>query len=168
MARLVLVGLSGAGKTTLAALLAQQWHCSAVDTDDLLALQTGEPADAYLREHGEEEFRRRELVALESALASDAVVATGAGVVTTEAARELMANETVVWLDCADETLTLRVGQGPGQRPLLGDDHARAIARQRKERTSYYESVAGFRVEASGTPDEVASRVLDALASEAP
>lgn len=162
----MLVGLPGAGKTTVAAILAERWGCRAIDTDDLLAVQTGEPAAAYLREHGEEEFRRREFAALHSALEHDAVVATGAGVVTTEPARALMAKETVVWLDCDDATLTARVG--PGERPLLGDDHASALARLRKEREPWYESLARLRVDASGTPDEVASRVLEALASEAP
>jgi shikimate kinase len=166
VARLVLVGLPGVGKSTLATVLAEQWRCSAVDTDDLIAAAAGEPAAQYLQEHGEDEFRRRELEALRRAIASDAVVATGAGVVTTAPARALMADETVVWLDCDDEVLAVRVG--PGQRPLLGHDHASAIARLRNEREPWYESVAQRRVDASGTPDEVASRVLDALMGEAP
>jgi shikimate kinase len=164
VARLVLVGLPGVGKTTLAAVLAEQWRCSVVDTDDLIAIAEGEPAAQYLREHGEEEFRRCELEALRGALASDAVVATGAGVVTTAPARAVMTDQTVVWLDCDDEILAERVG--PGERPLLGDDHVSALARLRKEREPWYESVARCRVDASGTPDEVASRVQDALASE--
>ena len=94
------------------------------------------------------------------------MIATGAGIVTTAPARALLTDQTVVWLDCDDEILAVRVR--PGERPLLGDDHVSALARLRKEREPWYESVAGFRVEASGTPDEVASRVLDALASEAP
>jgi shikimate kinase len=161
VARLVLVGLPGVGKTTLAGVLAAHWACEALDTDDVLAQQAGEPAAAYLREHGEESFRRRELVALRTALERDAVVATGAGVVTTASARALIERETVIWLDCDDSTLTLRVGSG--ERPLLGDDHAVALARLRAERESWYESVAKVRIDASGTPDEVAHRVLEAL-----
>jgi shikimate kinase len=166
VARLVLVGLPGAGKTTLADVLAQRWSCEAIDTDEVLANQVGESAPTYLREHGEEAFRERELDALRTALASDAIVATGAGIVTTPGARALIANETAVWLDCDDATLTTRVG--PGERPLLGDDHASALARLRQEREPWYESVARIRIDASGTPDEVASRVLEALGSVTP
>jgi shikimate kinase/3-dehydroquinate synthase len=166
VARLVLVGLPGVGKTTLAGVLAQHWGCDAVDTDEILATQVGEPAADYLREYGEEEFRQRELDALRSTLHSDAVIATGAGIVTTAPARALIAQETVIWLDCDDATLTVRVG--PGERPLLGEDHASALARLRGERESWYESVARIRIDASGTPDEVASRVLHALGSVTP
>ncbi len=112
VARLVLVGLPGAGKTTLASVLAQHWDCEAIDTDEVLAIQVGVPAATYLREHGEEEFRLAELDALRTALASNAIVATGAGVVTTAPARTVLAKETVLWLDCDDETLDRALAQG--------------------------------------------------------
>jgi shikimate kinase len=166
VARLVLVGLPGVGKTTLASLLAQRWSCDEVDTDDVLASQVGESAAAYLRAHGEDAFRQREFDALRTALERDAVVATGAGIVTTSAARALITNETTVWLDCDDATLTVRVGSG--ERPLLGEDHAASIARLRLEREPWYESVAQRRIDASGTPDEVVGRVLAALGSVSP
>jgi shikimate kinase len=166
VARLVLVGLPGTGKSTVAALLAQRWDCGVIDTDEVLAKNVGEPAGTFLRTNGEEAFRRHELEALREALATDSVVATGAGIVTTKSARELIAKETVVWLDCDDATLTVRVDGG--ERPLLGDDHAGALARLRTEREPWYQGVARVRIDASGTPDEVASLVLDALGSVAP
>lgn len=161
MARLVLIGLPGAGKTTVGAVLAERWGCSVIDTDDALAELVGMPAASYLREHGEAEFRDRELDALSAALAADAVVSTGAGVVTTSLARERLKEEIVVWLDCDDETLTARVG--PGERPLLGDDHAEALGRLRRERTPWYEQSATVRIDATGNPEDVADRVHDAL-----
>lgn len=161
MARLVLVGLPGSGKSTLASALGAQWGCGSFDTDDVLAERVGRAASSYLREEGEAAFREQELEALRAALASDAVVATGAGIVTSEQARELLAREAVVWLDCDDETLVERVEEG--ERPLLGEDHARGLARLREERSSLYEQLALAKVDASGTLSEVTERVKTAL-----
>jgi shikimate kinase len=161
VARLVLVGLPGVGKTTLARALGDYWRCVAVDTDDLIAGDVGMSAARYLREHGEVAFRQRELEALRQALESDAVVATGAGVVTTMSARELLERETTMWLDCDDETLLSRVGDG--DRPLLGDDHRQALAVLRAQREDWYRSSTRMRVDASGSPDEVRRRALEEI-----
>ncbi|HVB50500.1 MAG TPA: shikimate kinase [Acidimicrobiales bacterium] len=158
MARLVLVGLPGVGKTTTARALAAYWRCDAIDTDDVIGEQVGmAPAD-FLREEGETDFRARELDALRAALSSDAVVATGAGVVTTSAARDLLATSIVFWLDSDDETLLSRVRDG--ERPLLGVDHRQGLARLRAEREGWYEAVSRVRVDASGSSDEVLRRIL--------
>jgi shikimate kinase len=163
MARLVLVGLPGTGKTTLALALGQRWACEVIDTDDAIALHVGVPAAQYLREAGEPSFRERELEALRGALASDGVVATGAGAVTTPAARDLLEAEFTLWLDCDDETLLTRVGDG--ERPLLGNDHAAALKELRRRRETWYRECSRVRVDASGSPDEVMNGVIGAVES---
>lgn len=166
MARLVLVGLPGVGKTTTARALATYWRCDAIDTDDVIGEQVGKAPADFLREEGETDFRARELDALRAALSSDAVVATGAGVVTTSAARDLLETSIVFWLDSDDETLLLRVRDG--ERPLLGADHRQGLARLRAEREGWYESVSRVRVDASGSSDEVLRRVLVEVEKVAP
>lgn len=166
MARLVLVGLPGVGKTTLAYALGEYWRCAALDTDDVIAESEGVTAARFLRDHGEGAFRQREIEALRQALESDAVVATGAGIVTTNAGRELLEREVTVWLDCDDETLLFRLGDG--DRPLLGSDHPHALAQLREQREDWYRSCARLRVDASGSLEEVRQRVLDAIARVSP
>ncbi|HEV3188410.1 MAG TPA: shikimate kinase [Acidimicrobiales bacterium] len=166
MARLVLVGLPGVGKSTLARALADSWHCEMVDTDDLVAAIVGVPVAQYLREQGEAAFREKELAALRTALGTDAVIATGAGVVVTSAARELLATATTYWLDSDDETLLERVGDG--ERPLLGDDHREGLARLRAQREAWYRSSARRRVNSSGTIDEVVRRIQQEVESVTP
>ncbi len=159
MARLVLVGLPGVGKTTLARALADAWGCPVVDTDDVLATLVGVPAAQYLRERGEPVFRERELEALHAALVDDAVVSTGAGIVTTADARASLERENTLWLDSDDDTLLARVGDG--DRPLLGDDHRVALVALREQRGAWYAAVSRSRVDTTGSIDDVIQRVID-------
>jgi len=159
MARLMLIGLPGVGKSTLARALADRWGCEALDTDDLIAGLVAMPAPEYLATFGEMHFREREFDALCSAIDSSAVVATGAGIVTREAARELITGANAIWLDVDDATLLERVASG--ERPLLGSDHAESLGRLRAERESWYRACARTRIDASGSIDDVLERVLD-------
>lgn len=161
MARLVLVGLPGSGKSSVAAELARDWECAAVDTDELVSEDVGTPVGEYLRRAGEPAFRAAELVALTRALDLDAVVATGGGVVCTPEARRLLAGALTVWLDCADSVLAARVRMG--DRPLLAGDPVAALSRLRAERTAWYEEVSRARVDASGSTTQVALAVREAL-----
>jgi shikimate kinase len=160
MARLALVGLPGVGKTTIAQLLGDEWGCGSLDTDDLLSDAVGCPAPEYLRREGLAAFRGAELDALRVALAGDAVVSTGGGVVTTSAARELLQASVTLWLDCDDAILSARLGDV--DRPLIGADVHAALAQLRRERATLYAEVARSRIDASGDPDVVARRVRDA------
>ncbi len=157
MARLVLVGLPGAGKSTVGAVLAHEFDVPFVDSDVALSDALGESVADFLRREGEAAFRAREAEVLFRELDRDVVVATGGGAVTTEAVRERLADEVVVWLDAPDETLLERVATG--DRPLLGSDPAGALRDLRARRASLYESVACCRVDSSGTPVEVAAAV---------
>lgn len=119
------------------------------------------PAAQYLRSHGEDDFRRREVTALRAALATDAVVSTGGGIVVSEAARELLKGQVTLWLDCDDDVLLTRLDDG--DRPLLGDEPAPALARLRRERGPWYREVARERVDVSGEVDDVLARLRRAL-----
>ncbi len=162
MARLVLVGMPGAGKSTHARALADLWGCAWVDTDELIAASLGRPAAEVLRDEGEAAFRTYELNALDTALETDGVVSTGAGAVSTEAARRLLKSAPTIWLDSEDAVLEDRLGDG--DRPLLGDDARASLARLRAARTPWYAEVSRATIDASGTLDDVIERVVAAVA----
>ncbi len=164
MARLVLVGLPGTGKSTVARELASRWGVGVIDTDDAIASAVGRSVPDFLREAGEDEFRRREYETLLAALATDGVVATGGGSVTLAEARSSLAHATTYWLDCTDELILARVASG--DRPLLGDDPKRALARLRTQREPWYRDVARVRIDTSGPLDEVVARVLSEVEGE--
>jgi shikimate kinase len=166
MARLVLVGLPGVGKTTVARALAEEWGCGVFDTDDLLSQAVGCRAPEYLRREGVVAFRNAELAALEEALKGDAVVATGGGVVTTSAARELLSAQVTLWLDCDDDVLLSRLGGV--DRPLIGEDAGAALVQLRRERATLYAEVARARIDASGSLVDVTKRTRDASSAVRP
>ena len=115
-----LVGMMGAGKTTLGKALAQRLRREFVDTDRVLVERTGVPVATIFEIEGEEGFRRREALALaELAQRSDCVIATGGGIVLAPENRQAMrASGTVVYLRARLESLWERTRHDTS-RPLL-------------------------------------------------
>jgi shikimate kinase len=157
--RVVLIGLPGVGKSTVAELLSERWHVRAVDTDALVAAAVGISAAQYLRDEGERRFRSRELEALTSVLAEvrDAVIATGGGIVCTPEARAVLAEEFTLWLDCDDDVILTRLGDV--ERPLLSEDPSASLARLRAERESWYREVSHARIDTATSLEDVVAHV---------
>ncbi len=85
MRNIVIIGMPGSGKTTVAAALGKMLGRPVYDSDDKVLEMMGESAEALIRARGEAEFRRAETAALaELGRLSGAVIATGGGVVTRE------------------------------------------------------------------------------------
>jgi shikimate kinase len=75
-----LVGMMGAGKTTLGKSLAHRLGLAFIDLDRVLVDRTGVPVTTIFEIEGEHGFRKRESLALaEAAAGSDRVIATGGG-----------------------------------------------------------------------------------------
>ena len=160
-------GLSGAGKTTLADLLAQRWGVAVRDTDaDIVAAQGREISDLFV-DDGEAAFRALEREAVARALAEhDGVLSLGGGAVLDEDTRALLADHTVVFLQVGLTDAVKRVGLGTSRPLLMGNVRSRVKALL-DERTPIYASVATHTVDTDGrTPDEVADEV-EALLEEA-
>jgi shikimate kinase len=168
-ARIALIGLSGAGKSTVAPLLAQRLGFGWTDLDEAIAGAEGAPVAAILTSRGEGVFRELEADALRAALAEgDAspgtVVACGAGVLGRAENRAVLREGAfVVWLAVTPETAARRLeGAGAATRPLLSGKPVEARLRELWEaRRVLYEEAADAAVETDGlTPAGVVDVVL--------
>ena len=152
---LVLIGLMGAGKTTVGRRCAEELGRAFVDTDDLIVAQAGASIPEIFAAEGEHAFRARERAAVADALASPEllVIACGGGaMVDSENRRAVRDAAFVVWLACAPEELAARVERdGIASRPLLaGGPTAATLSRLEGLRAGTYEQAADARVPTDG------------------
>jgi shikimate kinase len=161
-----LVGMMGAGKTTLGKVLAQRLGLEFVDMDRVLVERTGVPVATIFEIEGERGFRRRESCALaELAAHDDRVIATGGGAVLAEENRRVMrASGTVVYLRARLEHLWERT-RHDASRPLLATADPRAtLAALLEQRDPLYRDAAHVIVDTgSQSASSAASRVIAAL-----
>jgi shikimate kinase len=161
MARVVLVGLPGAGKTTVGRAVAASLGIDFRDSDDLVTERAGQSPADFLRRGAVAEFRAIERDVIVDALQDDIVLATGGGALTTPEVRDDVRTQCVVWLDAPDGILAIRAATG--DRPLLGDDHEQRLAELRLERSPFYDDVACCRVDTSGELIDVVRAVCERL-----
>ena len=153
---LFLVGLPGAGKSTLGRQLARRLGKTFVDADAELEPRLGVTIATIFEIEGEASFRDREEATLsELAVRTNIVLATGGGVVLRSTNRELLkANGTVVYLHAPPDTLHERTRRSR-HRPLLNTaDRASRLVELYTARDPLYREVADSVVE-SGR-DEIA------------
>jgi 3-dehydroquinate synthase len=142
--RIFLTGFSGSGKSAVAGLVAEALGWRALDTDDIIEERSGRPIPDIFARDGEARFRELEAEALrEAACQTDVVVATGGGIVQSEANRRLMADGGfVVCLEGRPEVLWRRLRDAGGsatERPLLaGADPLGRIRALKSRRQSLY------------------------------
>jgi shikimate kinase len=156
----VLVGPMGAGKTTVATLLADRWGVGFRDTDHDVETAEGREISEIFVDEGEGYFRERERSAVaEALLGHDGVLALGGGAVLDPDTRAALRGQTVVFLSVGLSEAVKRVGLGVGRPLLLGNVRAR-IKALLDERDPVYREVATFVVETDGrTPEDVAAEV---------
>lgn len=161
---LVLVGPSGAGKTTIGQLLAERLGVGFLDTDAAVAARAGKPVPEIFFDDGEPVFRALEQEAVAAALTEHTgVLALGGGAVLAEPTRRRLAGHRVVFLTVGLADAVRRVGLAR-DRPLLALNPRAELRVMLARRQPVYESVATLTVPTDGrTPEEVAAEVLAAV-----
>ncbi|MCA6596694.1 MAG: shikimate kinase [Pseudanabaena sp.] len=161
-----LIGMMGAGKSTVGNLLAQKIGHSFLDTDPLIEQCAGKSISQIFAEDGEEAFRAIEQQVLAQVSAhTRLVVATGGGIVMRSLNWSYLHNGLVVWIDVPVEILYDRLKTESEQRPLLQtkDPFQRLNNLYEQRRDRYAQADISIMVNADETPEAVSDRLFDMI-----
>lgn len=160
----ILIGMPGAGKSTIGVLLAKTLGKSFTDTDLIIQQAAGMKLADLLAAFGAERFKEIEEAALLSVKETDAVIATGGSAVFCERGMEkLKTDGVIVYLDVPLRELEKRL-TGIKTRGVVMRE-GETLAQLAEERAPYYERYADIRISETGDAESTVEAVARALAA---
>ena len=157
----VLVGLMGAGKTTVGRRLAQKLGLPFVDADEEIEAAAGMTVSEIFERFGEAYFRdgeRRVIARLVDGRPK--VIATGGGAFMNDSTRALILDRaTAIWLDADMDTLVDRVRRR-GHRPLLRNRDAREVLTDLAAVRNPVYALAPIRIRTQPAPHDATVRAI--------
>ncbi len=160
---IILIGMPGAGKSTVGVLLAKRLGYAFLDTDILIQVREGRTLQELIREHGAEEFCRIEERHILSLTLRGHVVAPGGSVVyRPRAMAHLKARGIAVHLELSLEHLKQRLGDVDARGVVIAP--GQTVDSLYGERRPLYRRYADVTVATDGlTPDQAVGKILAAL-----
>ena len=163
---IVLIGMMGAGKSSVGICLCRRTGLRLLDTDEIVASKFSMSIPEIFARHGENKFRDAETEALRRIRSEEqTIIVTGGGIVLRKQNVEIVKRQgVIVWLDGKEETLFARATR-KRNRPLLEKENpGKAFARILAARRPLYANAADIRVDTSVlTYEEVAVAILAKL-----
>jgi len=161
---IVLIGMMGAGKSSVGRCLQRRAGLTRFDTDKIVSSKFGLSISEIFSMHGESRFREVETQVLVELApkAFGAIVVTGGGIVLREENVGLLKQlGTIVWLDADEETLFERASRRSNRPLLQTEDPRTTFSEISRARAPLYAKVADIRIDTSAlTHDEVADVIL--------
>lgn len=152
---LILIGMPGAGKTTIGKILARKLQREFIDTDQKIFEKTGRTPAEIIRDDGETEFRNVESEVIgELASLTGVVIATGGGaVLRKENVGALRQNGKIIFINTPVEKL-----KATSDRPL--SDTAEKLRELYEKRRDHYLFAADLVIENRKKPEDACSTIL--------
>jgi shikimate kinase len=168
---IVLIGMMGAGKSSVGRCLQRRTGLARLDTDEMLASEFGIPIAQIFATHGEEKFRDAETNLLRKLTADrPTIVVTGGGIVLRPVNVDLLKKlGMIIWLTAEEGTLFERASRR-NDRPLLQKENPEAVfAELFQKRQPLYAAAADLCIDTSRkSHEEVANEILEKVAELAP
>ena len=156
MQNVILIGMPGSGKSTIAKRLSKELGRECVEADQKIEEKAGCTIPEIFAAEGEDGFRRRETEVLsELGKRSGLVISTGGGCVTREENYPLLHQNGTIIRITRDLTKLAREG-----RPLSQNADLRLMAAAREP---FYARFADVTVSNDGTPEETVQEILEVL-----
>lgn len=163
----VLIGMRGSGKSTVARMLAKRLGRKYLELDQLIAAKTGMSIKEITRQQGWEYFRDRESEMVKEASAQEnVVISTGGGVVLRpQNTVELKKSGLCIFLLASIDELSQRLGEAPHLPRLTENSSMRQELEDLwAERKELYEKAADAVIETGNkSPDEIAGEIVQLL-----
>lgn len=159
---IVLIGMMGAGKSSVGRALQRRTGLARIDTDELIAAEFGISVAEIFKTHGEEKFRDAEAELLRKLRPErPTIITTGGGVVLRSENIDLLKRlGAVVWLT-ADKTVLFERATRRNTRPLLQNENPlNAFSELLSKRVPLYQAASEFQVDTSAMNHEAAAEEI--------
>ncbi len=154
-----LIGMAGAGKSSVGKKLAEQLNLDFIDSDLLIEERYRKPLQDILNKKGNHKFQQIEEDALLSVNFKQIVLATGGSAVfCDEAMKYIKENSTVIYLEVPFEDISARISNFSDRGLLKRSDQT--IQEAYKEREGLYQQYADFIVKNDGVIESCLTKIL--------
>ena len=167
MKTIILTGMMGAGKTTIAHILGKKLNIKSIDIDTLIEQNEGEKISEIFSNKGEEYFRKIEKETIRNIFTPDPenlVISLGGGALENPETREfLLNNSTVIYLKTSPKIIYERIKNNTS-RPLLCDNMSvEKITEILEKREANYQSATITITTDNKTPNQIAEEIIGVL-----
>lgn len=155
-----LIGLPGAGKTTLGKIISDELNMKFIDTDTYIEKSSNKKISQIFKE-GEEFFRDIEIKALKNITYNlqNTVLSTGGGIILRDENINILREKTyIIFIDRKVEDIIKTLDES--SRPLLKKNKEKSLEKIYSERYHIYDDIADYKVKNNSSIEEISEKII--------